>query len=295
MRRRCRRCGLSRRRAVVARSRTTRAGADGRFRPGRVSRALQGAGRNQHDAVRRQLHGRSQGHGGATRGRRSAAGRHAGARTGGSAQRRRVDRHAPGAGSPGQADSAAGARRRRRSEARRLGARSLQARRGGRLVLRARRQRRQGDGRGVHRQPDPLSERRLQAAPRHQAGADVRRGNTGDVQQRPLADPDAPRRAAGGVRPQRRRGRRARFERQADHVADPGRREGLPGLHARNDQCGRAQCAAAEGQRHLSAGCRIVAVVGLDSFRSASILSRAAISKRKRNCRRSSPPTFGPC
>ena len=194
-----------------------------------------------------------------------------------------------------EADPSARAHGRGGGEARGLGARSVHAGRGGRLVLRARRQRRQGHGRGLHRQPDPLPDGRVQAAPRHQAGADLRRGNAGDVQRRRLADQDAPRSAAGGVRAQRGRGRRAGCERQADRVADPGGRESLSGLHARNDECWRPQFAAGEGQRHLSTGSRAVAAVGLEVsdqsqprdarvFRSAS----EAVAARP-------PPTFAPC
>ena len=37
----------------------------------------------------------------------------------------------------------------------------------------------------------------------------------------------------------------------------------IPGLHARDDPRRWAQCATGTGQRHLSAGCRFVAVVGV--------------------------------
>ena len=75
-----------------------------------------------------------------------------------------------------QADPAARAPRRGRGPARGLDHRSVHARREGRLLLRARHRRRQGDGRDLRRHPDPLREGGLQARPRHHPGPDRRRG-----------------------------------------------------------------------------------------------------------------------
>ena len=148
-------------------------------RRSRVSRALQGTGRDQHDALGRQLHAGRRGDAEApARGRDTGRG-HADPRAAGGAERRRAGRRAAGPGPLGQADPPARAHRRRRGEARGLEARSLQAGGRGRLVLRARRQRRQVDGRDLHGQPHPLQEGRLHAAARHQARADLRRGNGG--------------------------------------------------------------------------------------------------------------------
>ena len=150
-----------------------------------------------------------------------------------------------------QADPAARAYRRRRGQARGLDPRSFQAGRGERVVLRARRERRQVDGGDLHGQPDPLQEGRLQAAPRHQAGADLRRGDgrSGPVRQRALAGEDPTRSAECRVRDQRGRGRRVRQERQADRPADPGGREGLPGFRARSARSRRPQLATQAAQR----------------------------------------------
>ena len=97
------------------------------------------------------------------------------------------------------------------------------------------------------------------------------------------------------VRHQRGRRRRARRRRQAGHAAGPGRREGLPGLHARSDQRRRAQLAAGEGQRHLSPGRRAVANLGVDNFRSVSTGSRAPTSRRRPKLGPHPPPTFARC
>ena len=76
----------------------------------------------------------------------------------------------------------AGPHRRGRSEARGLDARSIHPGRGKRLLLCARRRRRQGDGvrLGGHLRPVPAG--RLQAAPNPEARTDVRRGNEWRVQ-----------------------------------------------------------------------------------------------------------------
>ncbi len=134
------------------------------------------------------------------------AGGHADPRAARGAERWGAGRSPARHGQVDQADPAARAHRCRRGEARGLDARSVQAGRGKRLVLRARRERRQVDGGDLHGQPDPLQEGRLQAAARHQAGADLRRGNggRGPVRQRALARADPTRSAERRVRDQRR-------------------------------------------------------------------------------------------
>ena len=93
------------------------------------------------------------------------------------------------------------------------------------------------------------------------------------VQRRRLADPDAPGSVASGLRPQRRRGRRTRSGRQADRRCRSrlARRSTRTSRSRRPTSVGTA-ARPVQGQRHLSAGCRFVAAVGVDGFRSASAL-----------------------
>ena len=93
------------------------------------------------------------------------------------------------------------------------------------------------------------------AAARHQARPDLRRGDGGRraLRQRALARADPAGCARRRVRDQRRRGRGVRQGRQADRAADPGRREGLPGLLARDCGCGRPQFATDARQCHRAA------------------------------------------
>ena len=107
---------------------------------------------------------------------------------------RRPGRHLPGQGPQGQGRPDAGPHRRGRGQARGLDPRSLQARRGGRLLLRPRLQRRQSPGGDLGRHPDPLQEGRLQAPPHPQDGADLRRGNRRRVQRRRMAGQEPARR-----------------------------------------------------------------------------------------------------
>ena len=99
----------------------------------------------------------------------------------------------PGTRREAQAAAAARAHRRGRGEPRRLGARSVHARRGRRLLLRARLVGRQGDGGGVHRLHGPLQAGRLPAEARHQARAHLRRGNAERVQRREVPHRESPR------------------------------------------------------------------------------------------------------
>ncbi len=103
---------------------------------------------------------------------------------------------------------------------------------------------------------DPLPEGRVHAAARHQARADLRRGDgrRGTFRQCALARADP----AGGsrrrVRDQRGCGRRVRQGRQAGCTPDPGGREGVPGFLARDDGRRRPQLAPDARQRDRSAG-----------------------------------------
>ena len=91
----------------------------------------------------------------------------------------------------------------------RTGTRSLQARRGRWILLRARRVGRQGHGRGVRRHHGALQERRLRPQARHQAGADLRRGDTQHLQRREIPHRASPGSHRRRLRPQRRRRRPA--------------------------------------------------------------------------------------
>ena len=116
-----------------------------------VSRAVQGTRGDQHHALGGLMHRSIQCDEGAPergglRGRTTA--RHRAAR---STEGWQPDRGAAGFGSETQTHPAARTHRRGRGESRRLGTRSVQARRGGWILLRARIRRRQGHGRGVRR------------------------------------------------------------------------------------------------------------------------------------------------
>ena len=217
-------------------------------RRGGVSRAVPRAGRDQHDPVRGQLHrgGRSDGRPPARR--RLPGERRRGARARRSAEGRQPGRETRGPRTGAGSDSSARAHRRRRGEARGLGTRPVQAGRGERLFLCARGERRQGDGRDLHRQPDPLPQGGLPAAPDHHARPHLRRGDLEDSQRSDLAAREPAGAAAREVRAQRGRERPARRQRAPRRARHSGGREGLPGLHAGDHQRGRAQRAAGAGR-----------------------------------------------
>ena len=139
--------------------------------------------------------------------------------------------------------------RRRRGQARGLVDRPVHVRREGRLLLRPRHQRRQGDGVAVRRQPDSAEGRRVQARSRSDSGADRRRGRR-RLQRRRVAgqEPQGPDRRR--VRDQRGR-RRHDAQGQVPDQRSAGQREGVPGLQARGHQRRRPQLAAGQGQRDL--------------------------------------------
>ena len=105
----------------------------------RVPGAVQGTRGDQHHALDGRLHARRRSHARAPRGGRPAGGRHADPRAGRPPQGRRAGRPAARPRSVAEAVAAARAHRRGGSQARGLGARSVHADRGERLVLRARR------------------------------------------------------------------------------------------------------------------------------------------------------------
>ena len=137
----------------------------------RVSRDLPGTGRDQYDRLDRR-HGQGRrGDGGTFASRRSR--RHAGALLGSTQGQ-------PG-GAPSRhwcapSDPSDRAYRCGRGQARRLGVRSIQAAGGRWCVPGARRDRRQGDGGGVRRQPDRVRQGRVSSRPGYHRGADRRRG-----------------------------------------------------------------------------------------------------------------------
>ena len=123
----------------------------------------------------------------------------------------------------------------------RTGTRSVQAGRGRRLFPRPRRHRRQGDGRDLRRQPDPLVKEGYQARPRHHPCAHRRRGAVGFAAQRRALAAGAPSRSDRcRIRDQRRRRRRI-ARRQTVPARGPARREGLPDLPARGHGSRRPQ------------------------------------------------------
>ena len=153
-----------------------------------------------------------------------------------------------------QADPAAGAYRRGAGQARGLVVRSVQADREGRILLRARHQRRQAHGGGVRRQHDPLQAGRLQAGPRYHPGAGDRRGDSGRQRAGDSVAAEKP------PRPDRRRiraerGRRRRAEgRQGDPQQRADHREGRGELPARGEESRRPQFASGQGQCDLPSG-----------------------------------------
>ncbi len=178
-------------------------------RPDPPARHLQGAGGDQHHRLGRRHHRGRARDGGPAPGRRLRRGRHAARRPA-----RRPEEGQPGGAAQGQrreeAAAPAGPPRRGRGEARGLGARSLQAGRGRRLLLRARLGGRQGHGRDLRGQPDPLQEGRLRAGSRPDPGADRGRGARIElaVERGELAPEARSRPDRGGARAER--GRRSR-------------------------------------------------------------------------------------
>ena len=159
----------------------------------------------------------------------------------------------PGTDPQGQGDPAARPYRRGRGQARRLGARSVHPRRGGRLLLRARRRRRQSPGGDLGRHAGPLQARGLPAEAHDQDGADLRRGDGGRLQRRPVSRRREARPDRRRIRPQRRRRRPARRRGQAGRPRHPGGREIPAELPARSHQSRRPQLAPGHGQCDLPA------------------------------------------
>ena len=158
----------------------------------------------------------------------------------------------PGTRSEGQSHAAARAHRRGGSQARGLDPRSVRAGRRERQLLRARRGGRQGRGGDLGRYAGALREREIQTAPRHQARADLRRGDLRRLQRRGVAEPRIT--ATGSTRSSRStKARGASSTRKGNRVAHEraGGREDRAELPARGHQSRRPQLAAAEGQRHL--------------------------------------------
>ena len=228
-----------------------------RRRPGPEQRAagaardLSGAGRDQHQRLGRRQHPGRRGHGGPPARGRLAGRRRPGAGAG--AAQGQPGGALAGHGSA-QAATAAGPPRRGRGPARGLDDRSVHARREGRLLLRARHQRRQGDGRDLRGHADPAHARGLEALARHHPGPDRRRGAGLElsVQRRALAPGQPPRTDRGGAGDQR--GRRRRDPRRPAH-GEPSadEREGADQLPTGGHEPRRPQLAAAQGQRHLPA------------------------------------------
>ena len=135
-------------------------------------------------------------------------------------QGRRPGRRLSGPGSEAEGDPAARPHRRRGGQARGLDARSVHPDRGERLLLCARRDRRQGEAAIWVDTADPLSKRELSAAAYAQDGAYLRRGDRGCVQRRRVAHPEPPRTDRRRVRAQRGRLGRARRERAAASPID---------------------------------------------------------------------------
>ena len=167
-----------------------------------------------------------------------------------------------------QAASPARPPRRRRSQARGLVDRSVHVPREGRLLLRPRHQRRQGDGR---RSSSPtcirLKAGRLHARSRSDPGAHRRRGRR-RLQRRRLAGQEPQGSDRRRVRHQRGR-RRQHAQGQVPDQRGAGQREGVPGFPPRGDQPGRTQLAAGQGQRDLPPRRRPRAAVGVRLSRSS--------------------------
>ena len=221
-------------------------------RAGGPSRDLSRAGRDQHHRLRGRQHPGRRGHGGPPARGGLSGGRRPGAGAG-------AAQGQPGGPLPGdgraQAVAAAGPPRRGRGPARGLDHRSVHAGGEGRLLLRPRHQRRQGDGRDLRRHADPPAARGLPAHARHHPGADRRRGAGLElqVQRRALAPGQPPRPDRGRAGDQR--GRRRRDPRRPAHGEPPAdEREGAAQLPPGGHEPGRPQLAAAQGQRHLPAG-----------------------------------------
>ena len=147
--------------ADITASRHERCLEGGACRRNGIPCALQGAGGDQHHAIGGLVHRCLQCHEGATPRSRFHRRAGAGRRSQGLAEARQPRRLPAGQRSEAQAHPAAGTHRRGRSQSRRLGARSVQAGRGKRLLLCARRIRRQGHGGGVRRLDGALQARRL--------------------------------------------------------------------------------------------------------------------------------------
>ena len=152
-------------------------------------------------------------------------------------------------------DSPARPHRRRRSEARGLEHGSVHAHREGRLLLRPRRGRRQGAGRGLDREPHSLQARRVQARPRHHRRADGRRRRRRPVQRRRVAAQEQARSDRRRAVPERRRLGRI-GQRHPHRQRRSGEREVRHQLPARGAQQGRPQLAAGGRQRDLPSGRR---------------------------------------
>ncbi len=151
----------------------------------------------------------------------------------------------------GEAHAAARPPRCRRGQARGLDPRSVYARRGERLFLRARRGRHEGDGCDLGRCADAIQAERLPAQAHHQAGADLRRRDDLRFQRCRLAGQEPAGLDLRGVRVERGRRRPHRWSRQAAGAVDAGRGKGRTELSAGDGQCRRPQLDPDPRQRDL--------------------------------------------
>ena len=245
---------------------------------GAAARDLQGAGRDQHHRLRRRQHAGGGGHG------RPAAGRGLPAppTCRSWAPRRARATWSPACAAPARGQPLLLLAHLDVVEARRedWSVDPVHAPRAGRLLLRARHQRRQGHGRDLRREPDPLQAGGLRARPRPHRGADRRRGGRRPQRRRAGCWPSTARsidaalalnEGGGGAIKD---GKYARQQR-------PGEREGLPELSARGEEHGRAQLAARQGQRDLPPGRRADAAGRVRLPRASSTRSTARSSSAR--------------